>query len=238
MLSFKDFKRLSETGNLIPLTATLNADTETPISAFLKMTRGPYRFLLESIEGGERWGRYSFLGSEPGLVFRSRGDRIELLRGKRIDRLQGNPLEVIREILRGYHPVETQGLPRFAGGLVGYLGYDVVRFMERLPDLKKPGLPLEDAQLMLQDTLIAFDNLKHELQIVVMSHLDGKASLKKHYETALRRWHAIAARLRRRLPQEKRAAQRQAPRPSSNTSEGEFHRMVERAKKYIRAGDI
>jgi len=237
LISFKDFKRLSDRGNLVPLLATLNADTETPVSAFLKMTEGPYRFLLESMEGGEKWGRYSFLGSEPHLVIRSRDDQIEILRGKRVDRLQGNPLEAIRETLKGYTPVQVEGLPRFAGGLVGYLGYDMVRFMERLPDRKKKGLPLYDSQMMLQDSVIAFDNVQHELQVLVMAHLGGKATVKKAYEQALRRLHAISARLKRNLPKE-RVVKAAAVRPKSNTSEREFHAMVEKAKEYIRAGDI
>ncbi|MCE9624070.1 MAG: anthranilate synthase component I [Deltaproteobacteria bacterium] len=238
LLSFKDFKKLAEEGNLVPLTATLNADTETPVSAFLKLTEGPYRFLLESMEGGEKWGRYSFLGSEPHLVLRSRGDRVEILRGKRVDRLQGNPLEVIRETLRGFQPVLTDDLPRFAGGFVGYLGYDMVRFMERLPDSGKKGLPLYDSHLMLQDSLVAFDNLKHELKLVVMAHLGGKNTTKKAYDLALRRLNAIGARMKRNLPKEKALRSKAPVKPKSNTSEKAFHAMVERAKEYIRAGDI
>ncbi|MFO1462377.1 MAG: anthranilate synthase component I [bacterium] len=238
LISFKEFKRLSDRGNLLPLLATCNADTETPVSAFLKMTAGPYRFLLESMEGGEKWGRYSFLGSEPHLVFRSLGDQIEILRGKRVDRLQGNPLEAIRETLRGFTPVHVEGLPRFAGGLVGYLGYDMVRFMERLPDLKKPGLPLYDCQLMLQDSVIAFDNVQHELQVLVMAHLGGKNTVKRAYDQALRRLNAIAARLKKSLPRERVSRVQKSIVPKSNTSERQFHAMVERAKEYIRAGDI
>src|SRR5215831_2888525 len=184
------------------------------------------------MEGGEKWGRYSFLGSEPHLVLRSRGDHIEILRGKRTDRLQGNPLEVVRETLRGYQPVLTEGLPRFAGGFVGYLGYDMVRFMERLPDRGKAALPLFDSQLMLQDSLIAFDNLKHELQVVVMAHLDGKANLRKSYDLALRRLERLAARLKRDLPRERVAKSRSPAAPRSDTSEKRFHQMVERAKEY------
>lgn len=236
-ISFKEFKRLASGGNLVPLTETLNADTETPVSAYLKMTEGPYRFLLESMEGGEKWGRYSFLGSEPHLVLRSIGDQIEILRGKRVDRLQGNPLEAIRETLKGFVPVQVDGLPRFTGGFVGYLGYDMVRFMERLPDLKKKGLPLYDSHLMLQDSLIAFDNVQHEMKVVSMAHLGGKNTTAKAYEQACRRLKSISSRLKRALPQERKT--RKLPiKPKSNTAEAAFHRMVERAKEYIRAGDI
>ncbi|HKX11618.1 MAG TPA: anthranilate synthase component I [bacterium] len=229
---------MASRGNLVPLTETLNADVETPVSAFLKMTEGPHRFLFESIEGGQRWGRYSFLGSEPGLILRSRGDLIEIQRGKRVDRLQGNPLDAIRETLKGFHPVDGEDLPRLAGGFVGYLGYDMVRFMEKLPDRKKKGLPLDDCRLMLQDSLVAFDNLRHEVKLVAMAHLDGRVTEKQAYEKALRRLHALASRLKRPLPKEK-ARRKPAPlKPKSNTTEKEFHQMVEQAKEYIRAGDI
>ncbi|HKY63332.1 MAG TPA: anthranilate synthase component I [bacterium] len=237
-ISFKEFRRLASRGNLIPLVETLNADTETPVSAFLKMTEGPHRFLFESIEGGQRWGRYSFLGSEPSLVLRSRGDVIEIRRGKRVDRLQGNPLDAIRETLKGFQPVDGEDLPRLVGGFVGYLGYDMVRFMEKLPDRKKPSLPLDDCRLMLQDSLVAFDNFRHEVKLVAMAHLDGRVTEKKAYEKALRRLQALAARLKRPLPREKARRKAGAIKPKSNTSEKDFHRMVEAAKEYIRAGDI
>jgi len=237
-LSFKEFKSLASRGNLIPLTQTLNADTETPVSAFLKMTEGPHRFLFESMEGGERWGRYSFLGSEPSLILRSKSDVIEIQRGKRVDRLQGNPLEVIRETMKGYQPVASEDLPRLAGGFVGYLGYDMVRFMERLPDKKKKGLPLDDCRLMLQDSLVAFDNLRHEVKLVAMAHLDGRVTEKQAYERAQRRLKVLAARLKKPLPKEKAARKAGPLKPKSNTAEKAFHRMIEEAKEYIRAGDI
>lgn len=179
LVSFKEFRQLASHGDLVPVMARVNADTETPVSAFLKMTEGPYRFLLESMEGGEKWGRYSFLGSEPSLILRSKGQEIELIRGKKNERHQGNPLDFIREILSPYHPVRVEGLPRFAGGFVGYLGYDMVRHMERLPDFGKPGLPSYDSNLMLQDSLVAFDNIAHQLEIVVMADLKGKGGGKE-----------------------------------------------------------
>ncbi len=238
VISFKEFKKFADQGNLIPLVLKLNADTETPVSAFLKMTEGPYRFLLESMEGGERWGRYSFLGSEPSLVVRSTGDQVEILRGKKIERHRGDPLEMIRDLLLPYQPVLVPGLPRFSGGLVGYLGYDMVRFMERLPDLGKRALPLLDSQLMLQDSLIAFDNLQHNLEIVVMAHVGEGEGLKKVYQKAVGRIEKLAGRMKKALPASGRALRPVALKPRSNTSEKYFHEMVERAREYMRAGDI
>ncbi len=238
LLSFKEFKRLSSQGNLIPLVAKFNADTETPVSAFLKMTEGPYRFLFESMEGGERWGRYSFLGSEPSFVLRSLGKQIEILRGKKFETHQGNPLDLIREMLHQYHPVLSVEVPRLAGGFVGYLGYDMVRFMERLPDLGKPGLPVYDCQLMLQDSIIAFDNLAHQLEIVVMAHVDGKQRLEKIYSQAVHKVEALAKRMKKPLPRASKVRSAGRIQPRSNTAEKQFHQMVERAREYMRAGDI
>lgn len=245
LLSYSEFRKLASRGNLVPVMAKLNADTDTPVSAFLKMAQGPHRFLLESMEGGEKWGRYSFLGSEPLLVFRSKGRQIELLRrfsGREkkaiLERHEGDPLEMIRELLSPYHPVAMPGLPRFSGGLVGYLGYDMVRHMEKLPDLGKPGLPAFDSQLMMMDSIIAFDNLAHQLEIVVMADLGLKGGIKKAYERAVHRIERLAARLNQPVAKSRRQRRRIPLRPRSNTTEQEFYGMVEKAKEYIRAGDI
>lgn len=236
--SFKDFRGLATKGNLVPVTIEVSADTETPISAFLKMTEGPYRFLLESMEGGERWGRYSFLGSEPAMILRARGTQVELQTGRKTQGFEGEPLELIRQILQQYQPVDVPGLPRFAGGWVGYLNYDAVRQIEQLPDLGKKSLPAWDAHLMLQKDVVVFDNLTHQVKIVVLADLLASGGVKKSYEKALTRAKVLLKRLQRPLPKIKPAKVPKNLRPRSNTSEAEFHEMVKRAVKYIRAGDI
>lgn len=238
VLSFKDFRKLSSQGNLIPLVLKLNADTETPVSAFLKMTQGPYRFLFESMEGGERWGRYSFLGSEPAYVLQARDNRVEKIRGKKVERLEGHPLDILRDKLKAFHPVPSVEVPRLAGGFVGFFAYDMVRHMERLPDLHKPGLPFPDSVWMLQDSVVAFDNVAHQLEIVVMSHLDGKTALRKVYDQSLRRLEGLAKRMRNPLPKPKNSRRSLSLKLKSNTSEKQFHEMVRRAQEYMRAGDI
>ena len=238
LISLKDFRKLASHGNLVPLTAVVNADTETPVSAFLKMTQGPYRFLLESMEGGEKWGRYSFLGSEPSLILRSRNQEIEILRGKKVERHQGNPLDMVREILQPYHPVEIKNIPRFAGGFVGYLGYDMVRHMERLPDYGKPALPAYDSNLMLQDSVIAFDNLAHNVELVVMADLEKEGGVKKGYEAGVRRINALMRRLKKPLPQIRKPQKKIPLKPISNTTEKEFHGIIRKCIEYIKAGDI
>jgi len=213
-------------------------DTETPVSAFLKMTAGPHRFLLESMEGGEKWGRYSFLGSEPRAVFRTRGHQIEILEGGKVRRETGDPLEFYREVLKHYRPAQLKDLPRFAGGLVGYCAYDLVRHMERLPDLKKPALPAYDSHFMLQDSLIAFDNLAHRLEVVVMADLKAAGGTRKAYDQAVRRLEGLLKRLKKPLPKAKRPRRPTPLKPKSNTTEREFHQMVKRSIEYIKAGDI
>jgi anthranilate synthase component 1 len=124
--SLEQFRRLATQGNLIPVARQILADMETPVSAFRKIDSGNYAFLLESVEGGEQWGRYSFLGSNPSLVARVHGSRVEILRGEGREVLADirDPFTALRSLLQDYRPVTVAGLPRFTGGLVGYLGYD------------------------------------------------------------------------------------------------------------------
>jgi anthranilate synthase component 1 len=135
--------------------AELPADLDTPLSAYLRLRPGPYAFLLESVEGGEKWARYSFLGSDPLVVLSAKNGRITLRRaGGRTERLpDGDPLEALRALLKEVQPVAVPGLPRFQGGAVGFLGYDMVSHMERLPRVAKDDLGLPDAVFLLTETL-------------------------------------------------------------------------------------
>jgi len=172
----ESFKSFSSKGNLIPVYREILADTETPVSAALKLGGSP-SFLLESMIGGEKWARYSFLGSRPSRIIRSWGNRVEIK-----DNQTGtqkfkadNPLEVIKKEITAYKPVDVAGLPRFYGGLVGYIGYDMVRFFEEIPDKKKTGLRLPDIFLMVTDTVMIFDNLKGKIKVVSNAHINGKS---------------------------------------------------------------
>src|SRR5512136_2252931 len=128
------FVSLAAQGNLIPVYREIMADMDTPVSAFRKIDDGRYSFLLESIEGGEKWARYTFLGSTPSEVIRSRGNAVEIIssNGACKSEITDDPLEFVKEYLGRYSPVELSGLPRFFGGAVGYLGYDMVRHFETL----------------------------------------------------------------------------------------------------------
>src|SRR3990167_1283495 len=128
--SYEIFKEKIKEGNLIPVYREIMADFETPVSAFLKIDTGEYSYLLESVEGGEKWARYSFLGSNPSVVFKSKGDKIYVTRNGVVkeEKVDGNPLNSIKKLMSDYKHVKVEGLPRFFGGAVGYIGYDMVRF--------------------------------------------------------------------------------------------------------------
>jgi anthranilate synthase component 1 len=163
------------------------ADLETPVSAFLKLSRGDFAFLLESVEGGEHVARYSFLGFQPLLLFRSKGDVVLIEQGGslQVHRLRSgeDPLHVLKRLMAQFRFVAVPDLPRFCGGLVGYLGYDLVRFFERLPDQTEDDLQLPDGYLMLAGTVIIFDHLKRRMRILINSFVDDDPE--KAYEAAM-----------------------------------------------------
>ncbi|MGH7277435.1 MAG: anthranilate synthase component I family protein, partial [Candidatus Rokuibacteriota bacterium] len=245
----EEFSLLAERGNLVPVFAELPADLDTPLSAYLRLRPGRYSFLLESVEGGEKWARYSFLGTDPMMVLTAKDGRIDLRHADgRSERLpDGNPLAALRELLRRFTPVVVPGLPRFQGGAVGYLAYDAVRHMERLPQTARDDLGLPDAVFLLSDTLIVFDNLRHRLLVIANAHIDRRdeAALDQAYDRAAVRIGMTLAKLSRpaRAPA---ALTLSAPGPllalaeegfSSTMDEAAFGEAVRRAKDFIAAGE-
>ena len=197
--SFDKFKELSKKGNIIPVYREIMADLETPVSAFLKIDDGSYSFLLESVEGGERTARFSFLGSRPSMIFKSKNRSIEITEGKtkKVFDTLTDPLEEIKKILSHYKYVNIDGLPRFAGGLVGYLGYDVVRFFENIPDKNFDSIAIPDTLFILADTVLIFDHIKHRIKIVSNAHIKG--SPKDAYDTAVNKIDALINKLKKPL---------------------------------------
>ena len=238
--SFQEFKRLANQGNLIPLFEEIHFDWETPISAFRKIDDGPFSFLLESVEGGEKWGRYTFAGSNPSHIFRSKQETFEILKNCEVLRRgeARDPLKPLEKFLAEYRPALHDSLPPFFGGAVGYLSYDVVRSFEKLPVLRPQDLAVYDCYFMITDTLLIFDNLKHKVTVVSHVFLDGRQSLEEAYREGEEKIRRLVAKLQ--VPIDP------VPRPRSNSSSGlhsnfskdEFVKSVERAKEYIQAGDI
>jgi len=238
--SLEEFKRLCRQGNLIPVYEEVHFDWETPISAYRKIDGGGFSFLLESVEGGEKWGRYSFLGSQPSHLFRSKGGDFEILQnGKTLKKgRERDPLQALQGFLGQFRPVPPESSPRFWGGAVGYVNYDVVRSFERLPERLPQELDLYDTYFMITDTLLAFDNVKQKIRVMANVYLDGTKSPEEAYREGEEKIEKIISRLREPfsfLPSPKRGG----PAPlRSNLSASEFGAAVEKAKDYIRAGDV
>jgi anthranilate synthase component 1 len=233
------FKKKAAQGNLVPVYTVLMADLETPVTAFLKLNDQPFSYLLESAETGRGIGRFSFLGGEPILVFRSRGEEAEILEKGKTRRLQAaNPLMLLKGLLRNYRPVPDETLPPFNAGAVGYVSYDYVRRLEKLPELKLDELNLPEVCFMLTDSVVIFDRLLNKLILVANARVDGDPE--KAYREAIDRIETLLGRLA--VGSAGHYFQPPPPRPrrelSSNFPPGGFHNAVEKAKEYIRAGDI
>jgi anthranilate synthase component 1 len=167
----ESFELLAREAEIVPVYTEVLGDTLTPVSALIRLGQKEHLFLLESVDGGERWGRYSFLGFDPWKVWEVRGEEVLKKEGEEliVEPHLGDPLKSLREILPRIASSGLDGLPRFWGGAVGYIGYDMVRFMERLPYVSKPALELPDASMMLTDSLLIFDNLRHTVKILVLA---------------------------------------------------------------------
>ena len=234
--TLSEFRTLAKGGKLVPVYREVFADLDTPVSAFRKVDEGPYSFLLESVEGGEKWGRYSLIGSRPSLVFVARGDRCEIRAGGQVTPLKGHPIEELATLLREHQAVALPGLPRFCGGAVGYLGYDSVRWFEKIPETTRDDQQLPDAVFMFGDVVSVFDNLTHTLKVV--THARGGSDPESAYAAAVKRLEAEVVRLRRALPWEEATAGKSPPEPASTVSRSAYCKAVDSAKELIRAGDI
>jgi anthranilate synthase component I len=235
---FDTFAALAQQGNIVPIYREIMGDLETPVLAYKKLARDSMSFLLESVEGGEKWGRYSFLGLHPSLVVQVRRDLVTVWDKGKEERFEkvADPFAVIRQVLGRYQAVSLPDLPRFYGGLVGYLSYDMVRYIERLPDLAADG-GIPEAILMLTDHLLIFDNVRHTIKVVALVQINPEDSLRSLYEGGIAGIEAIIAELR--APQHFPAAEpadRQVQLVSNLTRE-RFQDMVLQAKEYIAAGD-
>ncbi len=222
--SLEEVRKLKKRGNLVPVYREMMADLETPVSAYLKIARGNYSFLLESVEGGERLARYSFIGTEPSLV-------IKTGRENPVD-----PLKLIEKEFQHYRPVPVSGLPRFHGGIVGYLRYEVARYFEKLPAPDNDPFGLPESLLILADTLLVFDHLTHKIKIVAHAHLDG--DIEQVYREATDKIDRMMERLRQPIgTTPSPSAEVESP-VTSNLSQVEFGSIVNKAKDHIYAGDI
>ncbi len=238
--SLEDTKRLSAHGNVIPVHKEILGDLLTPAAAFLRVAQGRRRvFLLESVEGGERLARYSFVGWDPFIVVRGNGESIVLEEMGEETREQGRPLDKLRVMTREFRPVLLPGLPPFLGGGVGYFAYDLVRQFERLPATAPDDLKLDDLQIMFFSTILAFDHLRHRIHIIANIFTErGAQSIEAKYGDAVLRIEQIENRLNAPVSLPRPLARNSLPEPVSNTTEADYHANVRKAQEYIHAGDI
>jgi anthranilate synthase component 1 len=240
---FKKFCELAREGNLVPVYETYTADLLTPVGAYLRIAEGAkYSFLLESVEGGENIARYTFAGANPEEVLRAQGRKCALeSKGKparSIVESDENPVEKLRSLTTRYHPVRVPGLPPLIAGAIGYFAYDMVRLVERIPDTGRDDMKLDDCVMMFYLGLVAFDHVQHRVWVIRNVFTEGRGSLRQKYNEAVREIRRTRAKLEKPLPAARKRKPSGALRVESNMTKTQFVAAVEKAKEYIRAGDI
>jgi anthranilate synthase component 1 len=244
---FQEVKAMAGTYNVIPVMRTLMADTETPIRVFQQFSRDKRSFLLESVEGGVQWARYSYIGTDPFLVMRVKKGSVMFEQNGRVEtRETSDPIQLIRERLRAYRSPRLPELPPFTGGAIGFFGYDLLQYYEkRLAPHRRDDLNMDDMHFMFCDKVIVFDHFKQQVHVVGNVHIREGATdedIRSAYLIALQGIEDMIRRLRQPAPQTvSRGAPPKDPdlgQIDSNLTKEQFMDGVERAKEYIRAGDI
>lgn len=235
---FKAFCQLARQGNLVPVYDTYTADLLTPVGAHLRLAQNAkYSFLLESVEGGETIGRYTFTGVNPEEVFRARGRSCTLeTRGKKVH-FDENPVEQLRRLTARYKPVRVPGLPPLTAGAIGYFAYDMVRLVERIPDTGRDDIGADDCVMMFYLGLVAFDHVQHRVSVIRNVFTEGPGSLRDKYDAAIREIQRTRRLLEGPLPRQHRARPTKPVRVESNMTKQQFVGAVNKAKEYILAGD-
>ena len=242
--SFEQFAALADQSSVVPVCKEVMADLLTPVSAFLKVAEdAEHAFLLESVEGGESLGRYSFLGKDPFMVLRSRNGRTIVEQGAKRSERDGTFMETLRELMAVYRSPVVAGLPRFVGGAVGFLGYEAARWFERSLQKvweeqgKADDREVDDAAFMFFDTVLAFDHVKHRILIIANALIEDRRDLRQQYDLVQSKIRFVERELDRSLSEGNIVA-RGPLRIQSNTTREVFEENVRRAQEYIRSGDI
>jgi anthranilate synthase component 1 len=235
----EQFRTLAEQANVIPVCVEMLADTETPVSLLKKIYKNNASFLFESVEGGERWGRYSFLGVSARTNIRIFKQYVEICENSSCHNIahNGDPLNVLREIIGQYKPAQVPGLPRFWGGMVGYLTYEMVSFFECIPNLLPENKPL--AHFIIPDELLIFDNIQHTMFLVVISYLKKSQDPDQAFHAATQRLNALMAQIKQPEPEDDIETDEKSELALETQWEAEhFRELVKKIKQYIRAGDV
>lgn len=242
-----EFLKKAKQGNLIPVWKEILADQETPVSAYERVRtflrekdHASHTWMLESVEGGEHIGRYSFIGGNPRAILRARGSVTEITEGETTVRVtDADPLNTLKAYMSRYQPVRDPALPRFTGGAVGFLGYDMISVFEpRVPVIKEDVIGNPDMVMMITNAIIIFDRVNHTMKVVANAYVDGDAD--QAYNEALVEIDELCAALLQPVDRVLIEAHLEVEplEPQSNTTPDEFRAMVSASQEYIRAGDI
>ncbi len=238
--SLEEFRKIARPGALVPVYEEIIADLETPVSAYMKVSRGhQFAFLLESVEKADRIGQYSFIGANPSVVFKSKGKIVTIERNGHSGTFESDyPLGELKKLMAEFSPVPVEGVPEFHGGAVGYMSYDGVRFFEVLPDENPDPLDLPELYFMITDTILIFDHVNNVLKVVSNVHVQGGAEAA--YNEAVRKIGDLVNTLRKPLvvSTERVQSGELDSTIESNFTREEFCEIVRRAKEYICAGDV
>jgi anthranilate synthase component 1 len=236
--SLREYRKLAKPGRRVPVVREILADTDTPVSAFLKIADGEHAFLLESVESGERWSRYSILGANPSGIYTARAGKVAVETGGRRRQVAAAPdaLGELERWHRAQKPVEVEGLPPFWGGAVGFLSYDAVRDLEKLPDHGENDLEVPDAMFLLVDNVVVFDNLS--LTMKVISSRPAGRDPEKTYRECVADVDGLIEKLRGGLPAPNGRPRGRAPKKfESNFTRAAYKAAVVEAKEHIKGGD-
>lgn len=240
--SREEFKLKAKEGTLIPVYREVQADMETPVSAFMKLNGSPYAFLLESVKGGNRIGRYSFLGTDPLLVFKVEKNLVTIQENGETQKIQlkdgENPLAILKSLMNRHKFVPDDTLPMFSGGAVGYMGYDSIRYFEKLPEVLPDDLQVPDCFFMITDTILIFDHVRNRLKIVAHAPVNGNPDIA--YDRAISKVDEIFRRLESQAVRYSKTPvnSTQPVEFTSNVTKKEFEKSIETAKEHIACGDI
>ena len=238
---FEAFSQRASEGNLIPVYRQLLSDTLTPVTAYCRIQAGSCAFLFERVVGGERIGRYSFLGADPFLQIDASGQHVTVTRdGREKTFTAEDPLRTLEELLAEYRAVHVPGLPRFCGGAVGYAGYDTVRYVENLPNAPQDDRKLPDLSFAFYDRMVVFDQINKTIQVVAHARTDG--DLRANYDSACRRVDELCQKLHTGPDTLQLEDVDLSGEPEvswkSNFSQAGYEDAVRKCQEYIKAGDI
>lgn len=235
-----EFIKQAKKGNMTPVYKEILADMETPVSAFKKIGGGKYSFLLESVEGGERIARYSFLGNDTNLVIKSKGKDVSILRNdveEKIKLKEGqDPLHILKEEMNRFNYIPNSNLPKFCGGAVGFMSFDMVRFFENLPSSARDDLNLPDCTFIFTDTLLIFDHVRHRIKVVSNVRIGDNPS--DDYDKATKKIDDFIQKLKAPIEPSPKSSKSNTLNVTSNFTKEEYENVVKKCKEYITEGDI